>query len=310
MMPKVANRQLVLRVNELFHDMEGEAYSLLHPEIFLMEKKRWEKILTTFFEKKNTPITVLDIGAGTGFVGERLLPHLQKEDTLICSDISKTMLDITVPRLQSMRPDLHVKPLKMDGEDLALPNESIDIITMNSVLHHIPDTERILHEIARVLRPGGFLYIGHEPNTHFYRSKLFITSNILHHCTFKRIIAMILKKIGLYNRMITSRDHPLLEPLNSQLTAEKLIDSPLTGSEMSSLLDVHSPAAGGIRLDEGYDPFLLLNELPIRNKKIVTYNYLGKSSGKRRWLMPYEYLIGLLFPKKGSIFFIVAQKNI
>jgi SAM-dependent methyltransferase len=42
-----------------------------------------------------------------------------------------------------------------DGEQLPFADESFDVVYSNGVLHHTPDTSRAVHEVHRVLRPGG-----------------------------------------------------------------------------------------------------------------------------------------------------------
>jgi glycosyltransferase involved in cell wall biosynthesis/ubiquinone/menaquinone biosynthesis C-methylase UbiE len=42
-----------------------------------------------------------------------------------------------------------------DAEDLPFPDASFDLVYGNGVLHHTPNTERVIGEILRVLRPGG-----------------------------------------------------------------------------------------------------------------------------------------------------------
>lgn len=303
------HRRLVLRVNELFHDLEGETYDTVHPEIFRNEVDRWDRILAQKFRHLDTPMTLVDIGTGTGFVGDRLLPYLRSGDTLICADISEKMLQLTVPRLQQAHKELTVKPLKMEGEAMALGDASVDVAMMNSVLHHVPDTRLFLTEIARILRPGGLLIIGHEPNNRFFRSRLLTQSRIFQQMAPKRLAAMALKMAGLYAHVVTAREHPLLEPINKTLFAEGLINQPLTRSDLSALIDVHSSTAGGLRKEKGFDPFVLMHEYGFTATHIETYNHLGKLSGRHALLKPYEWLLQSIFRRTGATFFLVACKN-
>lgn len=41
-----------------------------------------------------------------------------------------------------------------DAENLPFPDESFEGVVSHGVIHHTPDTERCVHEIARVLKPG------------------------------------------------------------------------------------------------------------------------------------------------------------
>jgi ubiquinone/menaquinone biosynthesis C-methylase UbiE len=42
-----------------------------------------------------------------------------------------------------------------DGESLSFPDASFDVVYSFGVLHHTPDTQRAVHEVHRVLKPGG-----------------------------------------------------------------------------------------------------------------------------------------------------------
>ena len=47
-----------------------------------------------------------------------------------------------------------------DAEDLPFPDASFDAVSTNGALNLVPDKARALHEIHRVLRPGGQLVLG------------------------------------------------------------------------------------------------------------------------------------------------------
>lgn len=47
-----------------------------------------------------------------------------------------------------------------NAEDLPFKDQSFDLVVMASVLEHIPDVERAIAEVGRILRPGG-LFVGY-----------------------------------------------------------------------------------------------------------------------------------------------------
>lgn len=306
------DRRLILRVNELFHDLEGEEYERQHPEIFTMERKRWEEMFSRHLPK-NPNRTIVDIGAGTGFVGSVVAPLLRNGDTLVCADISQTMLECCKRKLTPTDERYTLNLLKLEDEHLNFPDASVDAITLNSVLHHIPDPEKLLAEIARVLKPGGALFIGHEPNTRFYRNPfLFYQSRIIHHLTPKRLAAIILKRLGLYDRAVSphaNMEDTLISRLNDRLLEEGLIDHRYSRQEFSPLIDVHSPTAGGMRKEEGFDPLHMLDTHPTMHlAEVKTYAYFFKVPHKAL-INHYEKILRRLLPRDGGTFFLVASKT-
>ncbi|MGA1299306.1 MAG: methyltransferase domain-containing protein [Ilumatobacteraceae bacterium] len=53
----------------------------------------------------------------------------------------------------------HEGDVQIDLQNVALPDESIDVLLTPHVLEHVPDTDRALSEIHRVLKPGGHMFL-------------------------------------------------------------------------------------------------------------------------------------------------------
>ena len=54
---------------------------------------------------------------------------------------------------------MHRATLQLDLQDIALPDASVDVVLTPHVLEHVPDTDRALAELFRVLRPGGRVFL-------------------------------------------------------------------------------------------------------------------------------------------------------
>ena len=100
-------------------------------------------------------ITVLEVGCGTGslWIGhENIVSGCKK---LILADLSEGMLE-TAKKNLGERDNIEYR--KADIQDLPFTNESFDVVIANSMLYHVPDIERGLREVRRVLKKGGTFY--------------------------------------------------------------------------------------------------------------------------------------------------------
>ncbi len=102
------------------------------------------------------PVTGLDIGCGTGRYSRLLRGLLPDGSLLVASDVSAAML-------AELKAGHHghavgVVPLLAAAEELPLRAASLDLVTAFNCVHHF-DLGRFLTAVARVLRPGGQLFI-------------------------------------------------------------------------------------------------------------------------------------------------------
>jgi ubiquinone/menaquinone biosynthesis C-methylase UbiE len=99
--------------------------------------------------------SLLDLGTGTGRMLELLGPQIERGLGL---DLSPAMLALARTRLDhaGLR---HCSVRQADIYDLALPNDSFDVVLIHQVLHFLDDGARAIREAARVLRPAGRLLV-------------------------------------------------------------------------------------------------------------------------------------------------------
>jgi len=103
--------------------------------------------------------TVVDVGSGAGFdalIASRLVgPH----GKVIGIDMTAEMLHKARAGAEKMGA-AHVDFRQGFADDLPLPEAFADVVISNGVLNLTPDKKKTLGEWARVLKPGGRLFIG------------------------------------------------------------------------------------------------------------------------------------------------------
>jgi SAM-dependent methyltransferase len=90
---------------------------------------------------------VLEVGGGQGELAERMQRELSAQ---------VTFLDIS-PRMVELARERGIDAREGDVQELPFPDGSFDTVVAAWMLYHVPDVDRALAEMARVLTPGGAL---------------------------------------------------------------------------------------------------------------------------------------------------------
>lgn len=101
---------------------------------------------------------VLDVGTGTA-----LIPiELCRQDVLaqvVAIDLAEEMLKLGRQNIAAFELSGRIQLELIDAKALPFANETFDAVISNSIVHHIPEPIRVLTEMVRVLRPGGWLFV-------------------------------------------------------------------------------------------------------------------------------------------------------
>ncbi|CAN1722458.1 Phosphatidylethanolamine N-methyltransferase [Hyphomicrobium sp. 1Nfss2.1] len=94
---------------------------------------------------------ILEVGVGTGLS----LPDYKRHLEVVGIDLSPEMLEKARERVNEAKLD-HVTGLhEMDASDLKFADGSFDIVVAMFVMTVVPDPEKVMRELSRVVKPGG-----------------------------------------------------------------------------------------------------------------------------------------------------------
>lgn len=316
------SEEFILKVNEIYHDVEASEYENKHPEIFQDEVKRWQEIGKKYFKNNFNKITLLDIGSGTGFVPMQIAKYLKEEDIIICSEIAANILEVCKKNISKEKIICNFQFLKIDGKHYNIETKTVDYVTINSVLHHMPNLLTFFKEIDSLLKVNGKLIVGHEPNIKFFKH-VFLWFNyrlinlIIHPREFLITILKFFRLIDLVKgilKFISGKEiiynKKVVDEVNERLLKEQLIKTPLTTNQIARIVDFHSPIAAGVDRSKGIDIKEILKKyLPnYEIEYLETYKHLCRLNISNKFLQRYNEYLQKRFPKHGSLFLVVFKK--
>lgn len=170
-------KNLLLKVNRLFK-LPVHPFNLQNDGVKSYAMWQYEKgadTLAFFLEKYSLEEmfldkTVLDIGCGAGgktmfyaskgvksIVGMDVVAHYKEESEQLADQLGFRDRFTFVCR---------------DAADTGFPENSFDTIIMNDAMEHVDKPEEVLAECARILKPGGRLFVNFPPYNHPFGAHL------------------------------------------------------------------------------------------------------------------------------------------
>ena len=98
---------------------------------------------------------VLELGCGTGNIWKGRERLINSCSQLVLSDISEGMVSTAKENLGNYD---NVEYRVIDIQEIPYENESFDVVIANMMLYHVPDIDRGLAEVWRILRENGSFY--------------------------------------------------------------------------------------------------------------------------------------------------------
>jgi len=100
----------------------------------------------------------LDLSCGTGFVGRRIASS-KKFRHVFALDYSQEMLGECLRSIEREgETNLSISLIRGDAGYLPFRDEVLDAVHWGAAMHCVPDAERAMKEVYRILKPGGRLY--------------------------------------------------------------------------------------------------------------------------------------------------------
>lgn len=242
-----------------------------------------EKLLRPYIQMidmflPNKKIKVLEVGCGSG-ISTKLIGKSKSKIDLVAVDASKQFIDYAQKNYETE----NIMFGCQDVTCLSYEDGSFDFVVMHNVIEHIPNPQKALEEIARVLKKGGNALIM-SPNHLSPITPLFDFLTLKKRPPFTRTwvenISHVFKNSYVSMKKILSKkiDFILVEPI--------LDDSIQTGGDADSTY-----------LSNQID---LIKWFKKRHFRIIKVAYAGKGLSK---------IVGILFPLFTGGFCLLAEKQ-
>jgi ubiquinone/menaquinone biosynthesis C-methylase UbiE len=131
----------------LGHHLKGEGKRLtLMSELLDPMHRRYLESLDVVKSGART----LEVGCGNGSISAWLARQVAPDGRAVAVDLDLSLVDVRLSNLEFCKADIMAGPVEPG---------SFDLVTARAVLHHVPDAEKAMANLAASLRPGGAILL-------------------------------------------------------------------------------------------------------------------------------------------------------
>lgn len=107
---------------------------------------------------------LLELGCGSAAFWTANQHHIPSGWDITLTDFSEGMLADAQENLKNSPHQFTFK--QVDAQDIPFPDDSFDCVIANHMLYHVPDLDKALTEIRRVLKPDGYFFAATNGDNH------------------------------------------------------------------------------------------------------------------------------------------------
>ena len=148
---KTSNKKKVIK--NLFNDVSAK-YDLMNDIMSFGLHRLWKKDMLRFLRKEK-PDLILDLAGGTGDIS-LLMTKIYNNIEIIIYDLSIKMILQSKKQFYSAANKIFY--INGSAEEMALSNESVDLITLAFGIRNFSSIEKAVNECYRILKYGGKIY--------------------------------------------------------------------------------------------------------------------------------------------------------
>lgn len=196
---------------------------------------------------------ILELGTGSARVWVQNKNRIPQAWNITLSDFSEGMLAEAEKNLVDIEHDFSFK--QIDIQDIPFEDNSFDMLMANHMLYHVPDIDKAIKEVKRVLKPKGKFYASTNAKGHMLEATQMLSkvaqilpsevvaNNFSHSFTLESAPDYLnkyfktIKRFDLNSEIVVDKVEPVMAYLMSMTAVDKLKDlMPLAKQEKAMKL--------------------------------------------------------------------------